>query len=176
MFKKILIGLALLIAIFCGYVAMQPSDYRIERSMVMSADPEKIFEQVNSLRNFDKWSPWAKLDPNSTMEFGGADAGEGATATWAGNSDVGKGKMTITESQPHERVRMKLDFEKPMEGIATVEFLLKPDGDGTRVTWAIFGRDSFIGKAFCVFMDREKIVSDMYDKGLTNLKKIVESS
>jgi len=174
MFKKILIGLLLLIAVFCAYVAMLPSDYRIERSLKIDGKPDQVFAQVNDLRKFNEWSPWAKLDPNSKAEFSGAEQGEGAAFSWAGNSEVGKGKMTIIESSPDERIAMKMDFKEPMEDTATVEFLFKPDGESTDVTWAIFGQDSFMEKAICVFLDRDKMVGDMFNKGLANLKASVE--
>lgn len=176
MFKKILIGLVLLIAIFCGYVATLPNDYRIERSAVVNAEPAKVFEHVNDLRKFNDWSPWAKLDPNAKSEFGGAPLGEGATFSWDGNSEVGKGQMTIIESRPHEQIRMRLDFKEPMEDTATAEFLFKPEGDATRVTWAIGGEDTFVSKAICVFMNRDEMVGDMFSKGLANLKELVEST
>lgn len=176
MFKKILIGLVLIIAVFCAYVAMLPNDYRIERSLKIEGKPDQVFAQVNDLRNFNEWSPWAKLDPNSKAEFSEPSLGKGASLSWAGNHDVGKGKMTIIESSPDERIRMRLDFKEPMEDTATAEFLFKPDGESTSVTWAIFGQDSFIGKAICVFMDRDKMVGDMFEKGLSNLKGLVEKS
>ncbi len=176
MFKKILIGLVLIIAVFCAYVAMLPNEYRIERSLKIEGKPDQVFAQVNDLRKFNDWSPWAKLDPNSTAEFSGAGSGEGAAFSWAGNHEVGKGKMTIIESRPNERIAMRLDFKEPMEDTATVEFLFKPDGESTHVTWAIFGNDSFLEKAICVFFDRDKLVGDMYDQGLSNLKTLVEKS
>ena len=97
-----------------------------------------------------------------------------ASLSWAGNRDVGKGKMTIIESSPDERIAMRLDFKEPMEDTATAEFLFKSDGESTNVTWAIFGQDSFMDKAICVFMDRDKMVGDMFNQGLSNLKMVVE--
>jgi len=174
MFKKIFIGLLLLIVVFCVYVAMLPSDYRIERSLKIEGKPEQIFAHVNDFHKFNDWSPWAKIDPNSKAEYSGPSSGEGAAFRWAGNRDVGKGEMTIIESSLNERIRMKLDFKEPMDDTATAEFLFKPDGDSTHVTWAIFGDDGFMEKAIFVFMDRDKMVGDMFNKGLLNLKNLVE--
>ena len=39
--------------------------------------------------------------------------------TWVGNDKVGEGKMTLTESQPNDLVKLKVDFVKPFEGTAS---------------------------------------------------------
>ncbi len=176
MLKKILIGILALIAIFCAYVATLPDNYRIERSLLIEANAAQLFEQVNDLQNFNTWSPWAKLDPNSKAEFSTPSLGKGASLAWAGNHEVGKGKMTIIESTPNDRVRMRLDFKEPMEDTATAEFLFKAEGDATKITWAILGKDTFLSKVICLFMDRDKMIGDMFEKGLSNLKNKVTTS
>lgn len=176
MSRTIVSILGLAIVAFCVFIAAKPSEYRIERSKTIQASPEAIFKMVNDHREFNKWSPWAKLDPNARAEFSDPSDGAGATFTWAGNKDVGKGKMTIIESAPYKQVRMKLDFEEPMVDTATVDFLISPEDNGAKVTWAIFGNDSFVAKIFLTFMDREKMVGDMYEKGLNNLKTMLEES
>jgi len=74
---------------------------------------------------------WAKLDPDAKITFEGPDSGQGTVMTWVGNDKVGEGKMTLTESQPNDLVKLKVDFVKPFEGTATQEFALKPQGDQT---------------------------------------------
>ena len=125
MFKKIAIGLVIIVLVFCAYVSMQPDDFRVERSATFNAPAEAVFSQVNNLKNWQAWSPWAKLDPNAKTTLEGAENGTGAKMDWAGNSEVGKGSMTITESRPSEFVRFKLDFLEPMEASNTAEFTFK---------------------------------------------------
>jgi hypothetical protein len=36
--------------------------------------------------------------------------------SWDGNNKVGQGKMTLTESQPNDLVKIKVDFVKPFAG------------------------------------------------------------
>jgi uncharacterized protein YndB with AHSA1/START domain len=175
MIKKILLVLAALILIFVVIVALQPADYRVERSATMAAPPATVFEEVNDFHNWDKWSPWAKLDPAAKYTFEGPSSGTGAILRWAGNSDVGEGSMTILESRPSELIRIKLAFIKPFEDTATVEFTFKPEGDKTNVTWSMFGKNNFIGKAMCMFMSMDKMVGDKYAEGLANLKAVAEA-
>jgi hypothetical protein len=42
------------------------------------------------------------------------------------------------------------------------------------VTWSMSGKNSFMGKLIGLFMNCEKMVSQQYDKGLANIKEIVE--
>ncbi|MBL7685885.1 MAG: SRPBCC family protein, partial [Deltaproteobacteria bacterium] len=121
------------------------------------------------------WSPWAKLDPNAKNSFEGGPQGKGAIFRWSGNYEVGEGSMTIVETRPNEFVKIQLDFTKPFSGTNTTEFLLKPQGDQTSVTWSMYGKRNFISKAMSIFMDCDQMIGGMYEKGFENLKKIVET-
>ncbi|MEX2167854.1 MAG: SRPBCC family protein [Pirellulales bacterium] len=179
MAKKILLGTLIAIGVilvaFLAVVAMQPSHFRVERTANMTAPPEAIFAQVNDFQNWGAWSPWAQLDPNAKNTFEGPAVGEGAIFRWAGNDEVGEGSMTILESRPSEFVKIKLAFIKPMEDTATTEFILKPEGEQTAVTWNMYGENNFMAKAFCLFMDMDTMIGDQYEKGLANIKSIVEA-
>src|SRR5215210_9240224 len=109
--------IATLVLGFVVVVAMQPSEFRVTRSAKMNAPPEKVFAEVNDFHKWDDWSPWAKLDPNAKNSLEGPSSGAGAVFRWAGNADVVEGSMTITESKPAERIRLKLEFIKPMAGL-----------------------------------------------------------
>jgi carbon monoxide dehydrogenase subunit G len=174
MLKKILIALAALILLFVVIVALQPSEFNVERTATIAAPPAAVFSQVNDLRKWDAWSPWAKLDPNAKIAFEGPESGQGAAMTWAGNDKVGEGKMTIVESKPDEAVKLKVDFVKPFEGTSNSDFALKPDGAGTAVTWAMSAHHNFMEKAFCLIMNGKKMIGDDMDKGLAQLKAAAE--
>jgi uncharacterized protein YndB with AHSA1/START domain len=174
--KKILIALLALVAIFLIFVALQPSEFHVERTANMAAPPAMVFDQVNDLHKWEAWSPWAKLDPNAKITFEGPPSGTGTIMTWAGNNEVGEGKMTLAESRPNELVKINVDIVKPMEGSSTTEFAFKPEGDQTAVTWSMSGHHNFIVKAMCLVMNGKKMMSDMMDKGLANMKSMVEGA
>jgi hypothetical protein len=176
MLKKILIALVAIVVVFVGLVAMQPSDFRVARTASMSAPASAVFAQVNDLHKWEAWSPWAKLDPAAKNTFEGPPAGTGATFSWAGNNQVGEGRMTITESRPDELIRFNLEFFKPMAGTSTAEFTFKPEGDQTAVTWSMVGKNNFIAKAMCLFMNMDKMVGGQFEKGLAAMKSIVEAA
>lgn len=174
MLKKIFLGLLIALAIFAVVAAMQPDEMQVTRTATINAPAEKIFEQVNNLRNWNAWSPWAKLDPNAKETFEGPEAGVGAVMRWAGNFDVGEGSMTITQSRPAELVQFKLDFVKPMQGTNMAEFAFKPVGNGTEVTWSMSGKKNFMAKAMSLIFNCEKMVGEQFEKGLANLKGLAE--
>jgi uncharacterized protein YndB with AHSA1/START domain len=174
--KKILVALAAIIVVFLGFVAVQPSEFRITRSATIAAPPETVFTQVNDFHKWEAWSPWAKLDPNAKNSFEGPSAGTGAKFHWSGNSEVGEGGMTITESQPNDLIRIKLEFLKPFAATNTTEFTFVPEKEGTQVTWSMSGNNNFMGRVFCLFMNMDKMVGGDFEKGLTSMKSIAEAA
>jgi hypothetical protein len=180
MFKKILIAVvaicALIVVGLVAVAAMQPSEFHVERSATMAAPDAKIFAQVNDFHKWEDWSPWLELDPAAKNSFEGSSSGEGAIFRWAGNADVGEGSMTITESRPNDLVRIDLHFVKPFEDTAITQFTLKDEGDQTAVTWSMDGKNNLLAKIFCLFMDMDEMIGSKYEKGLANIKAIVEAA
>lgn len=175
MLKKILIGIGVIIVLFLIVVAMQPSDFLVTRTATISAPASTIFAQINDLHNWEAWSPWAKMDPAMKQTYEGATVGTGASYFWKGNSKVGEGRMTIMESRPSDMIKIKLEFIKPFSATNDTDFTFKPEGNQTNVTWSMSGKNNFIGKAFCMFMNMDKTVGGDFEKGLMQLKSIVEA-
>ncbi len=169
MIKKILLAVLALLVLFLAYVAMRPAEFHVERSATLAASPMALFEQVNNHHKFVVWNPFMKLDPNVKNTFSGPESGVGAVCSWDGNNDIGAGSCTITESKPGELVRCRMDWKRPMEGTSTVDFTFKPSGDKTTVTWAMYGKNNFLGKLVSVFMDCDKMVGPQFEQGLVNL-------
>lgn len=176
MLRFVLIALVLFVVALFGMVAMQPAEFRVERSASMAAPVGEVFAQVNDLHNWQQWSPWAKRDPAMQTIFEGPSAGVGAISRWVGNNEVGEGSMTILESRPDELIRFKLEFLKPFEATNDVVFRFVPEGENTRVTWSMTGSNNFIGKAVHMLMDMDKMVGGDFEQGLAQLKAQVEES
>ncbi len=157
-------------------IAMRPSEFRVSRSTTVAAAPEIVFAQVNDFRKWDAWNPWAKIDPDMSQTYEGESAGEGAVYTWAGDKNVGEGRMTIEASQPYERIEIQLEFMKPFAGTNTAEFTFEPDGEGTTVTWSMHGTNGFMAKAIGLFMDMDKMIGGNFEQGLADMKAASESA
>jgi uncharacterized protein YndB with AHSA1/START domain len=179
MLRKLGIALAVLVglvAVLAVVVALQPADFRIERSTTIAAPAPAVFAQVNDFRRWDAWSPWARVDPTMKQTFEGAPAGAGAVYRWMGNREVGEGRMTMTDSQPPELVRIRLEFMKPFAATNTAEFTFRPEGERTAVTWRMTGQRNFVAKAVCLVMDMDAMVGGMFEKGLAQMKTVAETA
>ena len=84
--------------------------------------------------------------------------------------------MTIIESRPHDLIRIKLEFFKPFKATSTAEFTFKPEGGQTAVTWSMFGENNFLAKAFHMFMNCDKMIGGDFEKGLANMKTVMETT
>ena len=158
--------------------ATRPSTYHVERKLEVAAPADLVFGVLNDLHQFaGVWvlfgSPWEKLDPNMQKTFEGPAAGVGQSFAWSGK-EAGTGRMTIEESVPGQKVGMKLVFVKPMASTATCALTIASTPTGSFVTWAMDGNHNFIGKAFGLFMDMDKMLGTDIEKGLAQLKTVAE--
>ncbi|MEQ1529265.1 MAG: SRPBCC family protein [Methylococcales bacterium] len=175
MIKSILIVIALLILAILIYAATQPDSFRIERSITIKAPPETIFPLLNDFHHWQAWSPWEKIDPATKTVYSGAAGGVGAIYEWAGNNEVGQGRMEIIEASFPVKIVLKIDFIKPFEGHNIIEFTLLPQGDVTTVNQAMYGPSPYISKVMGLFFSMDKMVGQKYEQGLANLKALAES-
>ena len=83
--------------------------------------------------------------------------------------------MTITQSQPSERLVLTLEFVKPFPATNTTTFTLTPSGDGTDVSWVMEGENTFMGKVFSVFGDMDAMIGKDFERGLENLERVASS-
>ena len=164
----------LAIVIILIVAAAKPATFRLERSTMIKAPPEKIFPFVDDFRRWTAWSPWEKIDADLKRDYGGAASGKGATYAWEGKK-AGVGRMEIIEATPSSRVLIKLDFMKPFEAHNTAEFTFTPQADGTRVDWAMYGPNVFTSKLMSTFVNIDKMVGKDFEKGLAVLKASAET-
>ena len=176
MLWKILIAVAVIVIGLAVVVASQSASFRVTRTATISASPAAVFAQVNDFHNWVAWSPWEKLDPGMKRSYEGAPSGAGAMCAWSGNSQVGEGRMTVTESRPSDLIRIKLDFEKPFRANNIAEFTFEPRGEQTAVTWTMTGRKNFVAKAIHLVMSMDKMIGGAFEQGLAQMKAVVEGS
>jgi hypothetical protein len=170
MLIKILIGVAVVIALLAIFIATRPAEFSMSRSATMATTPASVFTQVNDFHKWEAWSPWAKMDPDCKNSFSGPASGKGAKFAWDGNKAVGAGNMEITESAPNDHIRIRLEFVRPFAGVNDTLFTFKPIGDKTNVNWAMSGRNNFITKAISLFMDCDAMVGPQFEQGLASME------
>lgn len=171
MLKKVLLALIGVVALLCGVIWTRPASYRVVRTAAIPAAPEKVFGMIQDFRQWDAWSPWAKIDPNMKVTYSGAASGTGASYHWIGNDDVGEGRMTIKETTPQSRVVIDLEFLKPFESRSVTTFTLEPEsgGQATRVSWEMSGENNFMSKAMTLFMSMDEMIGNDFERGLKQM-------
>lgn len=174
--KKIGIGAGVVIVLLFIVIATRPDTYHVERSATISAPPEAVYAQVADFHKWSAWSPWEKLDPNMTRTFEGTPGTVGSSYGWTGNDEVGAGTMKVLNVDPNKRIEINLHFIKPFDSEAKNGFAFEPTGKETKVTWFMDGPHNFISKAMCMFMDMDKVIGKDFEKGLADMKKIVEAA
>jgi hypothetical protein len=176
MLNYILLGLAALVVILIAVIATRPADFRIARTVMMRGPASAAFALVNDFHNWQAWSPFVKYDPHAKLSFEGPSSGVGAKYSWDGNSKAGAGMCTIIESQPSEFARMRLEFLRPFKATNTAEFTFQPQGDQTAVIWSMSGKNGFMGKAFSLVMNCDKMIGKDFEEGLASMKRLVEQA
>lgn len=174
MFKLIAIVVIAVLAALFAYAATRPDTFRVQRATGIKAPPEKIFALIDDLHGWGSWSPWEKKDPAMKRTHSGAASGQGAVYEWDGNTEIGKGRMEITETSPPSKVAIKLDFIKPFEAHNIVEFTLEAQGNSTNVTWAMHGPSPYLSKVIGIFIDMDNMIGKDFEAGLANLKTAAE--
>lgn len=166
-----LVGIIIL-AVLIAYLL--PRHIHVERSAVITASPEVVFEQVNVLKNWEKWSPWHRIDPKMEIIYSGPEAGAGAAYAWSSTDpSAGQGKLTITESIPYSLIITEIDFME--RGTAASQYTFKPAEDGTLLTWSMdtdMGNNP-VARYFGLFMN--KLLGKDFEKGLQNIQEVVNS-
>jgi hypothetical protein len=175
MARQIAIVVCFLVVAALGFVATRPERFRIERSAVVGAPPDVVFALIDDFHQWGRWSPWEKVDPDMQRTWEGPAVGPGASYAWAGDREIGSGRMTILESRPGELVSIRLEFFEPFAATNEARFELSPSGAGTRVTWSMEGRNGFVGKAISLAMDMDAMVGTQFERGLADLDVVARS-
>lgn len=175
MFKKIIISLLVIVGLFLVYVALQPSDMHISRELLIKSAPEVIFPYINNSKKANDWMPWAEIDPQAKMNYSGPEEGVGSTSNWDSSGQMGTGQAVVVESVPNQVVKTELTYTKPMVMSQLSTISLLPSGEGTVVRWEVTGKNKFVGRLFCVFMNMDKVVGGQFEQGLSKLKAITEA-
>lgn len=175
MVKKILLFVVGLIVLLLLIGFVLPRKFELTKSEVINAPAEYVFEEINNLERWPDWSYWNTLDPNMEVKYSEQKAGTGASYEWKGNSDVGEGKLAITESKPYESVACDLFFMQAEEASKAV-YQLEPTEGGTKLTMSIdtdFGMNPIMRWMGVVMFPSE--MNKAFDYNFSKLKEIAEA-
>lgn len=158
-----------------AFIVTRPDSFRLERSVLIQAPPEKVYALVDDFHRWTVWSPFEKMDTELERSYGGASSGLGATYGWKGKR-TGVGAMEIIEAEAPSKILIKLDFLKPIEAHNMAQFSFTPEAGGTRASWAMFGPNTLVSKAMSLVFNNEKMMGPVFDQGLADMKAAAEAA
>ena len=173
--RKAAVTLAIIVLLFVIVGLLLPTKRFLSRSITIHAPIHVVFEEVNTLKRWENWSPWRDIDLHAIIQYEGPDAGVGCTMTWASeHPKIGKGTQQIVVSEPYQRIDTNLDFVG-WDGAVTAGWRFEEATEGeTRVTWS--NESDSKGNLLNKYM--ELIIYPQlgknYERGLKNLKAHVE--
>ena len=170
--KWILIVVLALVALVLLWAAFLPSERLFEQSVTINKSARLIFKQVNSLKNWENWSPFLEADTAMKSTYSGPDYGVGASQSWISKVN-GNGSMTILESIQNQKVVYSLDFG--MGNVDTTWFTIEPMGDEFKLVWGtkLSNLGYPMGRIMGALMT--PTMNQVFVKGLTNIKGYVEA-
>ncbi|MGE0700558.1 MAG: SRPBCC family protein [Hyphomicrobiaceae bacterium] len=164
--------LCLALAVVLIRASRQPDTFSYARSTVIDAPPERIFPLIADPPTMNTWNPFNEC-PSIKGSYSGPEHGPGARYTFASRK-AGTGYTEIVEEEAPRRLGIRLVMTKPMACDNRVEFRLEPSGRSTRVTWAMTGPMTFMGKVMNQVIDCEKMCGTHFERGLAKLKGLAE--
>ncbi len=174
--KYLGIGLLVIVALVLIIALFVPKDVVYEKSILINAPIETVWENTNSLADMDKWNPWDEKDPMMVKDFSGIDGTIGAMQSWDSDvKEVGKGSQTITNIEAPTLFETDLLFLTPYESEAKAYVKLAQEGDQTNVTWGFKSVMPYPLNITSLFINMESMMGEDWNKGLTKLKTISET-
>jgi hypothetical protein len=173
--KKILIFLAVLIALVLVVALFIKKDFAAEKEVVINKPKQDVFNYIKLVKNQNEYGVWAKKDPNIKQEFSGIDGTEGFVSSWEGNGEVGKGSQTIKKIREGQRLDLDLHFIKPFDSHSPAWFVTEEVSPiQTKVKWGMSGKMVYPFNIMCLFINMDEMIGKDLQTGLDNMKGILE--
>jgi hypothetical protein len=169
--KKLGLALAVLIVLFIVIGVFLPTKFTVTRTQMIQAKPSAIHVHVNDLTKWDAWTPWKDEDPTVVITQGKKKSGVGASQSWDGKD--GTGSLTFTKSSKKEGIDYDLTFnDGKFKSTASIHY--RDMGGNTQVNWTMTGDMEVPVVGGYIAWSMDSMVGDMFQKGLTKLKEVVE--
>ncbi len=174
MIKKVLKWVLVLVILLIIGSLFISNQYYIERSTMIKAPIQLVYDQVNILKNHEAWDPWKKMDSTLKLTYNEIPAGEGAAYDWDGEGKYsGKGRIVITKTEPNKLVAYSLDFGG--KGGANAGHKLEQVGDSVKVIWYLEDDLGWNPMNKYMWKIMGGFLGEVFDNGLKDLKQVCES-
>ncbi len=163
-----------LVALVLLAAAIASKTYSISSVKEVNLPKTKVYDFIVLLKNQNKFSKWALIDPNMQTTFRGEDGKVGFVSAWESNDkNVGKGEQEITAIDAGRQISYEIRFERPFKSTGNATMLIEAINEhSTRVTWTFFGSMPYPFNLMSVVM--KKAIANDLAVGLNNLKALLE--
>lgn len=146
--------------------------YEVERSTIINAVPERVFDTVADFGTWTTWSPWLCAEPDAQVTVTDDPNSVGSVYAWQGDL-VGVGEIEHQYLEPGSLIEEEIRFFKPFRSKAKVSFEFEPADGGTRITWRMQGSMPWF--LFVMTSMMKTLIGMDYDRGLKMLKEFIET-
>ena len=162
-------GLAALLVVVVGLLL--PSQYKIERQMIIAAPADQVHLWVGDLEKWSLWTPWLADDTSRDINLGALTTGKGAQISW--KNDTGGGDLEFTRCQADWGVAFDMTLGK-RKRLSACSLQYRQIAQGTEVTWQLQGDSGLdiFGRYFNLMLN--PLMGPMLDEGLEQLKLLAE--
>lgn len=174
--KGILIVLASILILWLVIAALISGECKYEKSISINAPAEKVWENTNTLKAMDQWSPWNDLDPGMKKDWTGTTGQPGEKVCWESQKEeAGKGCQEVTKVDAASKtINTTIKFLTPYESEAGAYVTVVPEGNGSKATWGFTSEIPYPFTVMKLFMNLEDAIGKDYQKGLSRLKEMSE--
>jgi len=168
----VILGLIALILIIAALIGTK---WNFEKSIMINAPLNKVWDNVNTLHALNNWNPWMAKDSNINIVYTGTDGTPGASFSWvSAEKNVGEGSQTIVKITDKSEMLSRVDFIKPFAGTGNAFMRIAPEGNGTKATWRMESSTPYPMNFIKIFGVIEKNMDKDFNTGLSKLKAICE--
>jgi putative PEP-CTERM system TPR-repeat lipoprotein len=126
------LGLALVLLV----AALRPPVFRVERSIVVDAPAQRVFDLLHDLRRWEDWSVLRPFGPAATRSFTGVVSGRATICNWRDSRRGGEGSLQVMHSVAPASLVIELAAAPSNANRHWYEFTLAPTTAGsTDVHW-----------------------------------------
>lgn len=174
--KRILLALAIIVAIPLVVALFVKKEYAIERQIIIDEPVHVVFDHIRYLENQDQFSKWGSMDPDMKQSYMGVPGTPGSVSAWdSEDKNVGKGEQEILSVVENERIDYELRFIEPFESTSSAWFITEEISENqTLVRWGFNGRMNYPMNLMLLIMDFESMIGEDLEHGLVNLKENLE--
>lgn len=175
--KKLLFLVGAVIALTFITALFVEKKFVIKRSIQINQPVSEVFEYIKYLEHQSEYTTWHIEDFIIVTDSKGIDGEEGYILKWKSKQeDIGEGEQEILKIEENQQIDSELRLKKRHNFIGKISMSTKEiSSDNTELTWSFSGISSYPFNVMLLFFDFETEIGPDLEKGLKNLKEILET-